>query len=99
MKLRFATWKDPDGRLFRTLIPDEAPDTEAELGIPAGPPDLSELELPLEVEVRLNNQLFHRSLFDWTDVRRRGGDVMGALLAALKLDAQRVINLYRDREA
>lgn len=93
--MRFATWQDPEGRRWRTLVPEGAPDADASLGIPAGPPDLSSLGLPEDIEVRLHNALFERRLFDWTDVRKHGGDVTVAMQSALKLDVQRILLLYR----
>lgn len=96
--LREARWTDRDGRQWRTLIPTDAPESEAELGVPDGPPSLAALQLPIEIEVRLHNELYARRIFYYRDARRRPAEVMAALQAALKLDAHHIIDLY-GREA
>lgn len=85
---------DTEGRRFRVMLPEGVPDTEAGIGINLGPPDLTPLNLPLSVEVRLNNELHARRLFRAPDVARRRQDVVGALMAALSLDAGRIVDLY-----
>jgi hypothetical protein len=94
--LREASWEDTEGRKWAVLLPESALDSEAALGIPVGPPSLESLALPIEVEVRLHNQLFDRRLLTTRDVKNRPADVMGALLAALKVDKQRLIAVYSD---
>lgn len=87
-------YTDPDGRMFKVLLPDDAPDEHTQYGIVVGPPSLESLYLPLEIEVRLNNELYYRGLFTKQDVRRHSTDVQGAVHAALKLDIQGVIACY-----
>lgn len=67
-------------------------------GIRIGPPDINSLNLPLplEYEVRLNNQLYDRKLFSPADVRRRPEEIKAALQAVLKLDVLKIINLYKE---
>lgn len=91
---RLVDYVDPDGRKFKRLIPAHAPDTDAIMGIEIGPPDLAALGLPLEIERRLNHQLFARGLFTAADVRRRPDSVIAALMAAYKADANKVMELY-----
>ena len=85
---------DREGRRFRVLLPEGVPDTEADKGVRIGPPDLDTLGLPLTVEIRLNHELFARGLFREVDIRRRPQDVVGALMAALAVDAGRIRDLY-----
>lgn len=92
--MRSVTYKDPDGRLFKVLLPNDVPDTQAQYGIVVGPAELMDLSLPPEVEVRLNNQLFYRNLFTLAEVRKRPQDVIAALQAALKVDYQKVVEAY-----
>ena len=87
------TYEDPDGRLWAVLVPVGEED-EAAMGIPLGPPDLTPLGLPLEVEIRLHNQLYRRGLFTLRDVRRRGPEVFAALQAAYHTDVAAVTGLY-----
>jgi len=92
--LREISYTDKRGRRFKVLLPEEAPDSMAARGIPVGPPSLKELGLPPEIEVRLHNQLHDRGLFTARDVKTRPQDVMGALMAALKVDKQRLVAVY-----
>ena len=61
-----------------------------------GPPELYELGLPIEYEVKLNNQLFDRKLFKLVDVRRRPDDIEAALKAILRLDVLKIRNRYKE---
>lgn len=95
--MKAVTYTDKEGRLWRTLIPDGAPETEsqARMGIPAGPMSTEELEWPQEFQVRLHNQLYHRRIFTPRDAVLRQQDIQAALMAALKLDVQTIVSLYR----
>lgn len=80
------------------LLPEGVPDSDASMGMPLGPPSLESLGLPEEQEVRLHNQLFDRRLYTRQDAQRRRQDIMGALFAAFKVDAQRIVDLYGQEE-
>jgi len=71
----------------------DAPDREAPHGILLGPPRLEALGLPLDAEIRLNHQLWHRGLITQQDLERHIGDVRDAVLAAFRVDAQRILAL------
>jgi hypothetical protein len=66
------------------------------MGIPVGPPNLSELGLPENIERALSIELFNRGLITRDDVRRRPQEVLAALQAALKINATKIMNLYRE---
>ena len=87
-----ATFKDDDGRLWAVWLPDG--ETDAAKGIPIGPQDTSGLGLPDDVAVALHNQLFHRRLFNWSDLRHNQGELLASIQAAYKVDAAKVNNLY-----
>jgi len=80
------------------LVPDDAPESTWEFGIPIGPPDLGDLGLPSSIEVRLNNELFNRGLITSRDVRKNGDSVFGALQAVLKVDTGRIVQLYLEQK-
>lgn len=94
--MREATYTDSCGRKWLVLLPDGAPDSDARMGVPVGPPPLEALGLPEEIEVRLHNQLFDRGLIRRRDLRRRMQDVVGALQAALRVSANRIAALYAE---
>jgi len=83
-----------NGRRSALSVPDDAPQATWPGGVLVGPPDLSGLGLPEEVTTRLHNELFHRGLLRRADVRFRRADVVAALQAALKVDAQLIIDIY-----
>ena len=88
-------YKDEEGRKYLVELPEEHQDMP-ESGIVIGPPDLSELGLPIEYEVKLNNQLYDRKLFKLADVRRRPEDIDAALKAIFHLDVRKIRNLYKE---
>ena len=97
--LRQVTFVDARGRKWARLLPLPAPDSDAEWGIPIGPPPLTSLGLPGEVEVALHNQLFERGILTERDAKRGRLEIESALRAALRVDAGRVFDLYRGQEA
>lgn len=94
MTLRNVEYEDTDGRKFLRGLPEGVPDTQAVIGVPIGPPSLLDLGLPLDVEVRLHNQLYARGLFTEDDVRQRIGEVQSALMVAYRTDVQRILLIY-----
>lgn len=94
MGLRKVSYTDSDGRKHMALLPAEIPDTEAEKGVPLGPPPLEGLNLPNEIEIRLHNELFHRGIFTPKDALLRRSEIVSALQAALKVDAGKIVDLY-----
>ena len=95
-------WADVSGRRWRRGIPDAAPDSEAEYGVPAGPPDLEDLALaagwPEELAIALHNQLADRELWDAKALRQKGGHraLVPAILGALRLDAGQIAAAYEE---
>lgn len=89
-------YTDTDGRKWRVRVPDDCPVDRYSEGIPVGPPALAALGLPLELEIRLHNELHARKLFTTRDAMRRPQEVTAALQAALKVNMQRLQSLYRD---
>jgi hypothetical protein len=96
--LREVDYTDADGRVWRVRVPDGCPEDMYASGVPVGPPSLGALGLPLEIEVRLHNQLHRRQLWTRKAVLARPNDVQGALQAALKVDMQRLQLLYLNEQ-
>lgn len=82
------------GRWYKAIVPDDAPESKWQYGIVVGPPALEQLGLPPEIETRLHNELYVRGLIVLDDVLRRLPDVEAALRAALKVDAQAIQACY-----
>jgi hypothetical protein len=87
--------KETSGIQYYVNVPDSAPDEHSSYGIRVGPPDLSGLKLPVEIEVALNNALVARRLITLNDVRARPQEVFAALQTALKVDTTVIMNLYK----
>ncbi len=93
--LRTVEYEDPEGRRWLRGLPDGVPDTQAVIGVPYGPPPLTDLGLPLDIEVRLHNQLYARGLFTERDARSKLPDIQSALAAALRVDVHEILKVYQ----
>lgn len=76
-------------------IPEGTPASQAAHGVPLGPPSLSALGLPIEVEVRLHNELFNRRILTEKDAQQNVDQIRSALKAALSTDVVRIIGIYQ----
>lgn len=95
MSLSTIEYTDTEGRRSLRGLPAGVPASKAAQGVPLGPPSLAELGLPKEIEVRLHNQLFARGLFTEQDARAKPGEIHSAIVAALRLDVQRILAVYQ----
>lgn len=94
--MRRVAYKDTAGRWSVREVPDSAPDDHAAYGILVGPPDVSSLNLPEEVETRLNNELYARGLITARDVRSKSEQLRNAIQSALRLDVQNLMTCYTE---
>lgn len=88
-------YRDEEGRKFLVDIP-EGYDDMMERGIIIGPPVLDSLNLPRDIEILLNNQLYERKLFTWSDVRLRPDEIEAALRTVLKAHVRQIKELYME---
>jgi hypothetical protein len=56
------------------------------------------MDLPLEIEVRLNNELYHRGILTEKDLRKRRSDAAAAVMAACRLDVDRILAVLNTEE-
>ena len=94
--MRRVSYTDPDGRKWVTEIPNDAPDSHADMGIPVGPPEIVGEGWPDELCVRVQNALVDRGIITWQDFRRRRKEAVGAVNSALGSMVTRVERLYHD---
>lgn len=87
---------DGAGRLQFVLIPATEPDSAAERGALMGPPSLARLDLPLTLEVALNNELFNRGIITEADARARFKDIVAAWQSVLSVGASRIHGCFVD---
>lgn len=85
-----------DDKKYSVVVPDGAPENTWKYGIVVGPPDLSELGLPYDIEVRLHNELHNRGLIKLADASRGPQNLQGAIMAALRVDVQRLLQIYEE---
>ena len=87
--MRQIDYTDERGRKYRVLLPDDAPDEQAPVGIPVGPPDVvDDLGLPPETATRLHNALFRHGLWNAAIAAKNANLLMQAVLSTFKIDAQ-----------
>lgn len=83
-------YTDDEGHQRRTYVRDDDPDNMAECGVPAGPPDVREIDMDWLLK-EVNRVLVSAELFDWDDVQRKPGGVT----PAVNVFKRALINLYR----
>lgn len=89
---------DQHGRWTAVYLPDDAPESDAYMGIPLGPPSLDSLGLPEEIQTRLHNELYVRGIYSIRDATASRKDIVGALMAALRIDVERITDIYRQAD-
>lgn len=94
MSLERITYTDEEGRKKVVLLPNDSLEADPSMGVPVGPPTLENLNLPKEIEVRLNNELFNRNILTAQDALKHRGEILYAVQAALKIDANSVLDMY-----
>lgn len=85
---------DSRGLMRRMELPDDAEDEELEIGILIGPPDLSSLDLPPELEQRLNAELWNRGLLTYAQVMKHPNELIAVWQAALRVDAMKLMSVF-----
>ena len=94
MGLKNVSYTDSEGRKKAVLLPEDALEEEAELGIPLGPPNLESLNLPPEIEIRLNNELFNRGIITPNDAIKNRKGIFEAIVSVFKIDGERILAVY-----
>ena len=98
-KLKKIEYVDELGRHYLMTLPDDAPDSEAGVGVPVGPPDVVDiLDLGEPFATRLHNELYRNKLWTMNDVRRDTKKLFGILQRLLKVDVHRIIDAYAQLE-
>jgi hypothetical protein len=89
--MKLVEWKDDKDRKYRSIIPDNADATMAQYGVPAGPPNLDQLDWE-SIKTEINNALARNGLYTWDDVQKDPNGV-GIALSIFK---RAMIALYRE---
>ena len=89
--MRKVVWTDRRGWKKVSLVRDTDPDTAAPQGLPAGPPDLSEVDCQ-EVLKEINNRLVDDGLLEIRDLSRQPNAITQAVRAAM---VGRIVSAYK----
>jgi hypothetical protein len=89
--MRKVVWTDRRGWKKVSLVRDTDPDTAAPQGLPAGPPDLSEVDCQ-EVLKEINNRLVDEGLLEIRDLSRQPNAITQAVRAAM---VGRIVSAYK----
>lgn len=93
--MRRVSYTDPDGRKWVTEIPNDAPDSHANMGIVVGPPEIAVDGWPEDLCIRVQNALVDRGILTWDDFRRRRKEAVGAVNGSLGSMVTKVETIYR----
>ncbi len=97
--MREVDYQDERGRKYRVGLPEGVPDSEADKGVPIGPPDVvDELGLPDPFATRLHNALFQHGLWNVNIVRNKPKILFSILQQTLKVDVQLLMEAFRKLE-
>lgn len=96
--MRETSYIDEDGRQWMVSLPDDSPNSDANLGIPIGPPSLKDLGLPKYLEILLHNALFIRKIWTSDDIKHRRAEVIDAVKSVYKTDAEKIYVHYLEYE-
>ena len=88
--MKYIVYEDKDGFIRRVLVRDTDTESEAEFGIPAGPPDVRALDWNLMMK-QVNNLLAENEIFTWDDAQRSSIGIQ----AALTLFKRNLIGLFK----
>lgn len=91
----YETVAEIDGRYYYVLVPDH--ETDPTKGMILGPPDLSSLNLPPDVEETLHTELFVRGIRDKKIAQKKRQEVFAALQAAFAVSAEKIVECYNAR--
>lgn len=94
--MREVEYRDDSGRLFRVIVPDDAPRENYKYGMIVGPPmDLVDsLDIPEPIATRFHNALYARGMFTYLDVVKRKQDLFGAWQSTLMVDTEKILEAY-----
>jgi hypothetical protein len=93
MSLSQVTYTNEKGMKKVVLLPEGSFEIPSK-GIPVGPPSLEELGLPVEIETRINNELYSRNILTAQDALKKRAEIVYAIQAALRVDADGILGIY-----
>jgi hypothetical protein len=95
--MRTVEYKNPIGRLFKVLVPDDCTQDKYQYGIMIGPPpDLLEgLDIPEPFATRFHNQLYMRGILTYVEAVKNKTSLFSAWQAALSVDTESILEAFK----
>jgi hypothetical protein len=95
--MRIVDYVDERGRKYSVRLPNSAPDSDAEKGIPVGPPDVVDaLGLPEPMATEIHNKLFEYKIFSAKDAAKRSQQLHSIIQSTFKLCTARMMEAFRN---
>ncbi len=91
--MKTVLYEDEEGFKQRKVIKNNDTPSMAKYGLPAGPPDLRQLDVDAILR-EINDNLVANELFTWDDVQR----FPGGINAAVNILRRKLIELYRNEK-
>lgn len=88
-------YEDLEGKKYWSTIPVNAPRKNARYGLLEGPPDLTHLNVPDDVRIRLHNALWKRGIFTTAHAKRSRLELISAMQEALDLNPIMIVEAYQ----
>ena len=88
---KYIIWTDKNGYMRRSLVKDTDDTSKARYGIPAGPPDLEQIDWDV-IRREINNVLCNQGIYTWVDAQRNES----GFIAAVNVLRRHLIALYRE---
>lgn len=89
--MKMIIWVDERGYKQRSYVPDNADDKEAKFGIPAGPPDIDQIDWDA-VKREISHVLAFNELWSFDEVQRSPNGVV----SAINVLKRHLLQLYRE---
>ena len=93
--VRRVEYEDLEGKKYWSTIPADAPLKNARFGLLEGPPDLTHLNLPDKVRIKLHNALWQRGIFTTAQAKRSRMELISAMQEALELNPLMIVEAYQ----
>lgn len=90
--MRAVRYEDEDGFMHQSFIKEDMPLSEAHMGIPHEPPDITRLDWQ-EIQKEINNLLLERDLITLKDVSNQRGALENTIKAII---IPKLIQLYKE---
>ncbi len=90
--MRLVQYEDEQGFLHQSLIKENMPLSDANMGVPVDPPDITRLDW-LEIQREINKQLIDRNLITLKDIVHQKSGLENIIKSVI---VRKLIQLYKE---